>query len=484
MADSPNEKNTTVVTTLTSNVTTVCDTDENTGSKIRTGSSSTTLTKTSTSNEKDEESELNKKLLDIDTTITSTPSVDVISNINTGEFTSNVFINPREYTVSGDGIFDALMETATKHLVAQFEANRIRLEDYAVAYNQIYPQVLQTAQQIWLQKPQSQASVVLTQAQAELAKAQAIEAVNKAKYIIPLVEAQLAHSKAQAEQTKNQAELFYAQIGKLAEEIKLTAAQVCSEEKKIALLDAQIEQTRAQTAQINAQTELYKAQVATEKVKAANIESETNKNIETTKQLKYQTEHMLPAQVALVTAQATTEAAKAAHTNVQTALVTEQVNTQECQTKLVCTQADEEIYKYTNILPQQLALLKAQVKTQDVQAASETAKEKLYYRQIEGFNENFKEKMLKIMLDAWTVGFSASSETFYSSEKAAKSIPLPMTASEINDVWASFVYPGTISNEETQTVISHSTNDKANAEFDLINKDYTPKTEATETVTP
>lgn len=441
MADSPNEKNTTVVTTLTSNVTTVCDTDENTGSKIRTGSSSTTLTKTSTSNEKDEESELNKKLLDIDTTITSTPSVDVISNINTGEFTSNVFINPREYTVSGDGIFDALMETATKHLVAQFEANRIRLEDYAVAYNQIYPQVLQTAQQIWLQKPQSQASVVLTQAQAELAKAQAIEAVNKAKYIIPLVEAQLAHSKAQAEQTKNQAELFYAQIGKLAEEIKLTAAQVCSEEKKIALLDAQIEQAKAQTAQINAQTELYKAQVATEKVKAANIESETNKNIETTKQLKYQTEHVLPAQVALVTAQATTESAKAAHTNVQTALTTEQVNTQECQTNLVCAQYREELYKVESLMPEQLKQLKAQSAKVDQDVKTSAAQEAVYRRQVEGFNENFKEKILKICLDAWGVGFSVASDAFYAagSEKVNETIPRAMTASTLNALWDKYV---------------------------------------------
>ena len=62
--------------------------------------------------------------------------------IDVSEFTKNVTKDDIEHTVSGEGIFDILMNTATQHLKAQFEGNRIREEDYATAYVQIYQKQL------------------------------------------------------------------------------------------------------------------------------------------------------------------------------------------------------------------------------------------------------------------------------------------------------------------------------------------------------
>ena len=62
--------------------------------------------------------------------------------IDITEFTRNVTTDTVNHTVAGDGIFDVLMVTATKHLLAQFDGNRIRNEDYATAYVAIYQSTL------------------------------------------------------------------------------------------------------------------------------------------------------------------------------------------------------------------------------------------------------------------------------------------------------------------------------------------------------
>lgn len=86
-------------------------------------------------------------------------------SITMSQFTDNVVTDTEEHTVSGDGIFDILMNTATKHLIAQYEGNRVRAEDYAVAYVQIYQATLAAAAQIWLQKP-----ISVAQEESEIAK--------------------------------------------------------------------------------------------------------------------------------------------------------------------------------------------------------------------------------------------------------------------------------------------------------------------------
>lgn len=83
------------------------------------------------------------------------------------EFTNNVKIDTDTYTVSGDGIFDVLMMTATKHLVAQYEANRIRQEDYANAYIDLYKITMQSGLDAWLKGKLYSAQFSLIEKQTE-----------------------------------------------------------------------------------------------------------------------------------------------------------------------------------------------------------------------------------------------------------------------------------------------------------------------------
>lgn len=94
-----------------------------------------------------------------------------------------------------------------------------------------------------------------------------------------------------------------------------------------------------------------------------------------------------------------------------------------------------------------------------LQADSQAADAALKKRQVQGFNEKYKTDMLKIMLDAWTVGFSASEETFVDEETAAKAVPTPITSTEINNMWEQYMKgdfdePISLTREETlgQTV--------------------------------
>ena len=87
-------------------------------------------------------------------------------HIDVKEFTDNVTTN-NSFEVAGTGIFDALMDTATKHLTAQLEAGRLRGEDYATAYIQVYTATLQAALQAWLQKGVAEKQLELIEAQVK-----------------------------------------------------------------------------------------------------------------------------------------------------------------------------------------------------------------------------------------------------------------------------------------------------------------------------
>lgn len=214
-----------------------------------------------------------------------TPSV--ILNIE--EFTNNVQADIIEGTVTGDGIFDTLMETATKHLAVQYETNRIRKEDYADAYIHIYEVTLQAALKAWLEKD-------------------------------------------------------------------LVAAQIRNAEAQTAKLEADTAKTKADTIKIEEETKL------------------------------------LPVQLELAQAQLANEAAK------------------------------------LEIAREQLKLVAAQVE-------SEKAKRALYKRQIEGFDEDYKHKILKVMMDSWAVGFSVAKDSF-----EASGIPAPMQKTAIDDLFNQYIF--------------------------------------------
>ena len=191
------------------------------------------------------------------------------------EFTANVKkVEDDNGAITGTGIFDVLMNTATKHLQVQFDSGKINGELYANAYIQVYQVTLQTAKDIWLQKDIS--------------------------------EAQLA---------------------------------------------------------------LLSAQTTTEDAKRANLNKQTD----------------------LLSAQITLEGIKGNHLNKQVDLLGKQVD-------------------------------------------SEDAKKDLYRRQIEGFDEDYKQKILKIMMDSWAVGFSVSKDSFQ-----ASGIPATMQKTTIDDLYNSHI---------------------------------------------
>ena len=191
------------------------------------------------------------------------------------EFTANVKkVEDDNGAITGTGIFDVLMNTATKHLQVQFDSGKINGELYANAYIQVYQVTLQTAKDIWLQKGIS--------------------------------EAQLA---------------------------------------------------------------LLREQTITEDAKRDNLNKQTD----------------------LLSAQITLEGIKGNHLNKQIDLLDKQIN-------------------------------------------SEDAKRDLYRRQIEGFDDDYKQKILKIMMDSWAVGFSVSKDSFQ-----ANGIPATMQKTTIDDLYNSYI---------------------------------------------
>ena len=198
------------------------------------------------------------------------------------EFTANVKkVEDDNGAITGTGIFDVLMNTATKHLQVQFDSGKINGELYANAYIQVYQVTLQTAKDIWLQKSTSEAQLAL--------------------------------------------------LGKQAD---LLSEQITSEGTKRNHLSKQID--------------LLNEQITLEGMKRTNLSKQTD-------------------------------------------LLDKQIN-------------------------------------------SEDAKRDLYRRQIEGFDEDYKQKILKIMMDSWAVGFSVSKDSFQ-----ASGIPATMQKTTIDDLYNSYI---------------------------------------------
>ena len=198
------------------------------------------------------------------------------------EFTANVKkVEDDNGAITGTGIFDVLMNTATKHLQVQFDSGKINGELYANAYIQVYQVTLQTAKDIWLQKSTSDAQLAL--------------------------------------------------LGKQAD-----------------LLSAQIITEGTQRNHLSKQIDLLSEQITLEGIKRNNLSKQTD-------------------------------------------LLDKQIN-------------------------------------------SEDAKRDLYRRQIEGFDEDYKQKILKIMMDSWAVGFSVSKDSFQ-----ASGIPATMQKTTIDDLYNSYI---------------------------------------------
>lgn len=97
----------------------------------------------------------------IDTTI---EPLDLEFNID--KITNNTRIT-QDYKVVGDGAFDKLMETLSKHMDSLYLQNHIRGEDYATAYAELYKATLQIVMDTWVKKLSTDVQAKLTQMQIE-----------------------------------------------------------------------------------------------------------------------------------------------------------------------------------------------------------------------------------------------------------------------------------------------------------------------------
>ena len=354
-----------------------------------------------------------------------------IQYIDVEEFTRDVYIEESNtyYPVTGEGIFDKLMETATKHLTAQYKANRIRKEDYADAYAHIYEVTLQAAMTVWLQKPESCARAELLHAQTEH------------EYV------KIDHTKAQIDLTEAQTRNVKADTLVKYQQMKVMRAQIDATKAETKLKEAQTQNTKADTLAKYQQMKVYRAQIDTMKAETE-LKKMQAKNVSADTLTKYQQMKVMHAQIENTKAETALKYAQTDHVaeqtkNVKADTLTKFQQMQVMKEQIAVTKAEgllkaaqtENVKADTKVKEKQIrtasveSLLKlAQTKYTEAQVKSEDMKTSLYKRQIEGYDENYKEKILKIVLDAFTVVFSVASEGFKGG------IPKVVTVSGINDL--------------------------------------------------
>lgn len=107
------------------------------------------------------------------------------------ELTSNVATNDK-YVVTGDGVFDNIMETINSHIDAQYKAQRIKAADVATVYVGIVPTALSESIKFLLQRKTNSQQLRVLEAQEALYKRQK-DAFDDNKYQ-KLFEAQLNYN--------------------------------------------------------------------------------------------------------------------------------------------------------------------------------------------------------------------------------------------------------------------------------------------------
>lgn len=142
-------------------------------------------------------------------------------SINTADLTTE--------SIEGDGVFDVLMKSVALHLKTEFDAGRIRGNDYATVYTAAIGQAMGTAAQYALAKPGAEQEVLnlqatLTGIEAQTAKTEA-ETTN--------IQAALPNIQLQDDLTTAQIAQVEKAVEKATEEIALVAAQTKSEQAKV-----------------------------------------------------------------------------------------------------------------------------------------------------------------------------------------------------------------------------------------------------------
>ena len=107
------------------------------------------------------------------------------------ELTTNVSVDSN-HVVTGDGVFDDVMETINKHIVAQYSAGRLKAENVATLYVGIVPTALSESIKFLLQRKTNTQQLRVLEAQEALYIRQK-EAFDDNKYQ-KLFEAQLNYN--------------------------------------------------------------------------------------------------------------------------------------------------------------------------------------------------------------------------------------------------------------------------------------------------
>lgn len=354
-----------------------------------------------------------------------------IQYIDVEEFTRDTQIEESNsyFPVTGEGIFDKLMETATKHLTAQYKANRIRKEDYADAYAHIYEVTLQAAMTVWLQKPEACARAELLHAQTEHeyvkiknTKADTLNKLAQNK----LIKAQVEHTEAQTRLTDAQTHNVKADTLVKYQQMKVMRAQIDATKAETELKHAQTKNVAADTLVKHQQMKVMRAQIENTKAETElkyaqkdHTEAQT-KNTQADTLTKFQQMKVMRAQIEVTKAEGLLKAAQTENVKADTKVKEKQIRAMAVEAVLKMAQT-KYIQAQAKAADKDEALKESQVKSEDM-------KTNLYKRQIEGYDENYKEKILKILLDAFTVVFSVASEGFKGG------LPKLLTVSGINDL--------------------------------------------------
>lgn len=274
-----------------------------------------------------------------------------------------------ERTVGGAGMFDGLMESVKAHLHEEFSSNRLTNAQYVEAYVALTGAAMSNAVQFLLSKDQAFFQAALAQQQAQIAAVQTVNAR------VDLVRAKSEAIAAQADAKTRAAQYAHTMI------------MVASEDAKRCL-------TEKQSAQVGYETDnILPAQLA-------GIQEGTSKTTAEKNQILYQTSTLLPAQHDNIVAEKNVRVYT--HDNVLPAQV---ANTTE----------DTEGKDYTNtfILPAQLDSIREQTeahraKTMDTRTDGSTTiagsigKQKaLHDQQIKSYQDDAKWKVAKGILDTW-----------------------------------------------------------------------------------
>lgn len=97
-----------------------------------------------------------------------------MTEIGIEDITSNVATD-EAFNVTGDGIFDDMMETINTHIKAQFDAGRVKAPDIATMYIGIIPSIMQQATGFVLQKELTAKDTELKNIQVATAERQLAE---------------------------------------------------------------------------------------------------------------------------------------------------------------------------------------------------------------------------------------------------------------------------------------------------------------------